>query len=359
MLVIFVSYCITTLKRPKIETISLEEIGIPRVTSPSEGIIYAYNGEDKIVGDQYIPSGDYSKVWVINLTTKKSEEITDKIKSPVLHGCIHGDTLVWSDWNDIYGYDLKTQEKFTISAEPNTIEQYPCIYGDIVVWTYAKGEGGAIIGPSSLRGYNLRTKERFDIPNSFGTTFDYLLSGEFVVWKGVKDDIMKKNTIYCYDLKNGRVFPVLSEEEIIPMSLWNDRLLYFNNATNSIYYYNLTTHSEKFIECSDKLIPPGRIAPLFIHIQGDNIIWLIHEVNNITVKDSLYLYNLTTSRKELVYEKEGPVLEKFEDYCFIDLIGFEEDILLWREVGYYYNPLPSGDFEAYLESSDLYCMQLP
>ena len=50
---------------------------------------------------------------------------------------IYGDIVVWVDERngneDIYGYNLSTQEEFPITTEPHG-QSSPAIYQDIVVW---------------------------------------------------------------------------------------------------------------------------------------------------------------------------------------------------------------------------------
>ena len=90
---------------------------------------------------------------------------------------------------------------------------------------------------------------------------------------------------------------------------------------------------------------------------GDYVVWCLHEADNTTVKDALYLYNLDTGKKEFIYEKEDQMLEKFKEYYFIRPWGFGEGTLVWSGWGYHYNE--SDPLSSSIESTDIYYVRLP
>ena len=90
---------------------------------------------------------------------------------------IYGDIVVWSDnrngnW-DIYGYNLKTKEVFQITSD-SSLQAYLAIYGDIVVCEH--------IGYADIWGYNLKTKDKFQItPIGVYGSYPAIYCGQ-VVW---------------------------------------------------------------------------------------------------------------------------------------------------------------------------------
>jgi len=80
---ILVSCYLMTPKRPKIETIPLEEIGLSKVTPLTENPLYSGYGDKLIAYIPWIQESDCGRVWVINITTRKYEEITEQDKSRI------------------------------------------------------------------------------------------------------------------------------------------------------------------------------------------------------------------------------------------------------------------------------------
>ncbi len=92
---------------------------------------------------------------------------------------IYGDIVVWRDYRnvngDIYGYNLKTKQEFQITTDP--AEQYDSvIYGDIVVWYDHRN------GNTDIYGYNLKTKQEFQITTDPADQYNPAIYGDIVVW---------------------------------------------------------------------------------------------------------------------------------------------------------------------------------
>ena len=105
-----------------------------------------------------------------------------------MYPAIYGDIVVWTkvDNNenkaDIWGYNLKTKERFQITESNDA--GVPAIYGDIVVWI-----GGIQFENTEnidIFGYNLKTKERFQITKS-GKAILPEIYCDRVVWLDYRD----------------------------------------------------------------------------------------------------------------------------------------------------------------------------
>lgn len=318
---ILFSLYMDVMRKPKIETISLESIGIDRSTKTL--FFMPCDGHKLAIVENYLAAERNSKVVIFNLTTKEHEEISDKIADVVFGAGIYGDLFVWSDGEDIEGYNMKTQEKFPISTKPDEREESPNVYRTVVVWESAHELKQAYFGTSWICGYDLKTGKKFKIADGVDRFCPILVGNSFVVWARKNGD----RDIYGYNLKNKEEFPTCVEKgNQTPIDLWEDRLLYADETTNSTYVYNLTTGEKKLIENDDEIL--GK------QIWEDYVALVGYEESGGIVHSSLYLYDMTTGEKRLIYEEEGAIPEGLKEISFITYLEMGDGVLVWMGGGY-------------------------
>lgn len=326
---ILLSLYMGVIRKPEIETISLESVGMDRTMRTS--IPYILCAGDKLIIIQANLVPQDSRVWLFNLTTKELEEITFKIGAEIAEApSAYGNLLVWSDGEDVYGYDIETQEKSLISVGFGEIEEWPYIYGDIVVWLSTRGESwDEVYGNTRIYGYDLGEGKVFEVTDDVDYSWGFsapIVGNNFVVWTR-KD---KDRDIYGYDIKKGEEFPISTDAgNQNPCDLWEDRLLYVDDATNSTYVYNLTTGEKKLIENDSEL--EG------MRIWEDYVALVKYEENGDIIHSALYLYDITTNEKNLIYEEEGPIPERLKTFSFITHLEMRDGVLVWMGGGRTHN----------------------
>jgi hypothetical protein len=331
---ILLSLYIDVVRTPKIETINLESIGMDRTMKNS--IPYVACAGDKLIIIQANLVPQDSRVWLFNLTTKKLKEITFKIGAEIAEApSAYGNLLVWSDGEDVYGYNTETQEKSLIVGFDNEKEEWPCVYGDTVIWLSTREKSrGEVYGNTRIYGCDLKTGLGFEVTEDVDYSWGFfvpLVGNNFVVYTRKNGD----RDIYGYDLKKrwkppipkGGEFPISTEVgDQGPFDLWEDRLLYVDEATNSTYIYNLTTGERKIIENDSEV--EG------IRIWEDYVALVRYEKNEDIIHSALYLYDITTDEKRLIYEEQGPIPEGLKTFSFISHVEMGDGVLVWMGGGY-------------------------
>jgi beta propeller repeat protein len=187
---------------------------------------------------------------------------------------ISGKIVVWNDSrngnDDIYGYNLETNQEFPVCILGGYLQQYcPAISGNIVVWIDGRE------GVKTIYGHNLTDPVGLDFQvcrAAGGDKFNPSIFGNTVVWQDPRNanngkgwDIYGHNIVYplgvdfpiCNSVGD-QTFPIISGDFIV----WQD----YRNGNWDIYGYNLTTQQE-FPICtlaSDQQLPK---------ISGNIVVW--------------------------------------------------------------------------------------
>ncbi|MBU7028435.1 MAG: hypothetical protein HXS48_15995, partial [Theionarchaea archaeon] len=180
---------------------------------------------------------------------------------------------------DIYGYDLVTKEEFQIT-EDTSDQLSPTIYGNTVVWEDYRN------GNYDIYGYDLVTKEEFQITEDTSNQKLPAIYEETIVWA---DNRNGNYDIYGYDLSAGKEFPIIvnSTDQIFP-AIYDDIVVWMDSANDqryNIYGYDLSTEEEFQIapESSDQWWPA---------IYDDIVVW----ADSRHGKSDIYCCNLQVMR---------------------------------------------------------------
>ena len=155
---------------------------------------------------------------------------------------IYGDIVVWVEIVDIpeggnapyiVGYNLKTKERFQITD--SGYAGYPAIYGDIVVW--ADFDSGEEESKPDIYGYNLKTKTEFQISDS-GKAFLPAIYGDIVVWfeadiEGEGEEF-KAADIFGYNLKAKERFQITKSGNAVLPAIYCDRVVWLDYRDGDI-----------------------------------------------------------------------------------------------------------------------------
>lgn len=173
---------------------------------------------------------------------------------------------------DIYGYNLSTKEEFQITTNPKN--QYcPEIYEDYVVWVDERND------PTDVYGYNLSTREEFQITANVLDQHRIAIYGDIVGYEGIGDYC----NVYFYNLSTEEEFCIPADpgsfcgpatycpgiyENII---VWKDE----RNDSGDIYGYNVLTSQEGAIRA-----PGLQAGP---EIYGDVVVWTDYRNDNYDI----------------------------------------------------------------------------
>jgi TolB protein len=217
---------------------------------------------------------------------------------------IYDVTIVWADnrngnW-DICGYNLSTKEKFQVTSDP-TDQQQPSIYGDFVVWTDNRN------GNEDIYGYNIQTHKEVQITTDPHDQRAPALNQNVVVWE---DNRNGNWDIFAYDLSTGEEMVITAEphDQDNP-AIFNTHIVWcdWRNDHKGMYGYNLVTNEEFCIIKESKII----VCPV---LYGDDVFWID--------SSSLYSYNFTTKKKSEI----PSFLSLKQD---LSVCG---DVLVWAEL---------------------------
>jgi beta propeller repeat protein len=118
---------------------------------------------------------------------------------------------------DIMGYNIKTQQYFTISAQPNN-EVVPRIDNNIVVWS--EFDNG-----NDVTAYDLTTDQIITITHDEATQESARISDNFIVWR---DDRNGAWDIYAHDLSTATEYRVTAESDstIRGLNIWGNLIVW-------------------------------------------------------------------------------------------------------------------------------------
>jgi hypothetical protein len=152
------------------------------------------------------PLTDSNKLEAYNLETESFSVVIDDPAYLVGSFDIYQNFVVWSqaytgtvDY-DVMGYDLISQQTFTISDKPGD-EIAVKIDDNQVIWEWNGG----------LYGYNLTSNEYMTITVEAHTRLDRELSGDWLVWR---DDRHGEWDIYAMNIRTGQEYRVTEETDL-------------------------------------------------------------------------------------------------------------------------------------------------
>lgn len=258
-----------------------------------------------------------SSIYGVNLQTKEKFRVVANTHTQVFPE-IYGDIIVWEDEErgneDIYGYNLSTQQEFQITTDRKRDQYGPVIYDDIVVWADTRNSDAWMdyYDPVTksftewpdyteyICGYNLSTQQQFQItPADLGVYLDLSIYGETIIWGASTGD--PRITIESYNLsesRKSRIFrdffylcpPDYARGEGIAIFedtvLWTD----YRNCNWDIYGYNLKTGKEFQITTDES-------NQLYPALYGDIAIWTDTRNGN----QDIYGFNLTSPVTPVIF----------------------------------------------------------
>jgi beta propeller repeat protein len=128
---------------------------------------------------------DMTGVWIHDTVTGQT---VHTVVNPVPSLDLSGHTLVWcSGSGDVYGLDLRTRTRFTISTAPGTQADVQ-IDGDLVAWWDGRAarESDSGAGREQVRGdvyaYDLSTGDEIPVSTNKAAQKDPRVSGDTIVW---------------------------------------------------------------------------------------------------------------------------------------------------------------------------------
>jgi beta propeller repeat protein len=144
--------------------------------------------------------------------------------------------VVWQDYrngnDDIYGYNLTTKEEFQITTDTRD-QTNPVIYGEYIIWEDSRN------GPSDIYGFNRSLSQEIRITTRSNNQSNPTIFKNIVVWEEEKNG---NYDFYRYNLVTKEEFPVDStpSQQRNP-AIYNDIIIWEDNRNqnNDIYGYNL------------------------------------------------------------------------------------------------------------------------
>lgn len=255
---------------------------------------------------------------------------------------IYGDKVVWTYWDKIHLYDLKTGNDTIITtpehyyaARPaiydnkivcclyivneNPVKErlyvydilnstgsliteklsycVPDIYGDRIVWAEERNY------KTDVYMYNISTQMKTQIITR-GSASNPSIYENKIVWKDYGDNgtIIDKNNnsigkldIYMYDLSTSKKTRITTSGLASNPTIYGDRIVWqdsrnsdFVRGIGDVYMYNLSTEKESRISYSGQSSLGSSPA-----IYGDRIVWQ----DSRNGKEDIYMYNLSTQKE--------------------------------------------------------------
>ncbi|KIL35390.1 hypothetical protein SD71_13835 [Cohnella kolymensis] len=209
---------------------------------------------------------------------------------------LDGNKLVWTDRdygdNDIFMYDLISNQKSTVSAQYGSNQSSPAIAGNHVVWMDDRnGDWDIYMEDLST---NQQTRLAYARYGSNPTDqSDPDIDGNRIVWL---DERNYYTQIYVYDLSTNqetritndtsiKKTPVISGDKI----LWKEYAWQSQIKADNLYVYDLSTNQKKQITNYSS----STSSSISYHtISGDRVIWENY--------GSIYMYDLKTNQQTLI-----------------------------------------------------------
>jgi beta propeller repeat protein len=179
-----------------------------------------YKSDPAIAGDWVVWYGydpnasDLDGFYAYNLATGITKRLANFEATPSWGPIINGNLLIWADVrngnDDIYGYNLVTDEEFPICTNSGG-QGVPLASGNYVVWTDTRSDPSAT-SPccysgegDDIYGYDLTAGEEFPICTKPGRQMPEAIFGNIVVWT---EGDQGYSVIYGYDLVNRRMLTI-------------------------------------------------------------------------------------------------------------------------------------------------------
>lgn len=341
-------YMHRTKERFVIKTLSLKEIGIDVNTATYLIYVCLREGRLFIILEEALSRGIQPQhfVYLYNFTTEQTTNLTSIFNGALGFPGPSGDILIWMEEPEIPTYDsppdrrlciynLTTNTNFVIYAgEGNRrplVGPYD-IFGDWMTWRSGESDDGVQWTNIKTHLYNLKTGKTIYLPEGF------------CIGIYENDAICDAGTfVYRYNLTTGKALKIIEEPafENFPPFLSGSRIIY--NANNTLYCYNLDTEKKEIIIDNYSYTPPV--------LEGDKLFWVDHEEDDNTVRDTLYLYNLTTKENTKICEETGEKPEGLSKFSFVTPLDAYDNMFVW--IGYGFDP-----DKRLLYWSDLYYVEL-
>ena len=247
---------------------------------------------------------------------------------------IYDDKVVWSYWDKIHLYDLKTGNDTIITMPEHYDAVHPIIYDNkIVCCLYNVNEnpvrgrlcvydilnstspliienvscasdlyGDRIVGTkmSHIYMYNISTGIQTQIPTN-GSASSPAIYDNKIVWVDdgsnriaidKHNNSISRPDVYMYDLSTRKETRISTSGRASIPTIYGDRIVWMDSrnsdfiGTGDVYMYNLSTEKESRISYS------GHSSPS-LAIYGDRIVWQDYRNG----KEDIYMYNLSTQKE--------------------------------------------------------------
>ncbi len=270
------------------------------------------NGETSIYGDKVVWSY-WDKIHLYDLKTGNDTIITMPEHYYVSHPAIYDNKIVYCLYNEnenpvrvrLYVYDILNSTSSLITE--NLSHCIPDIYGDRIVWAAERNY------KTDVYMYNISTHTQTQITTR-GSASNPSIYENKIVWVGYGDNgtIIDKNnnsisrdSICIYDLSTKKETMINTIGRAYAPVIYSDRIVWqgsrnsgFTGGRGDVYMYNLSTEKESRISYSGQSSSGSPPA-----IYGDRIVWQNHHNGNY-----IYMYNLST-KKETQITTSGSAME--------------------------------------------------
>lgn len=202
---------------------------------------------------------------------------------------IYGDKVVWSHWDKIHLYDLKTGNDTIITMHEHYYASHPAIYDNKIVCCIC-----------NLNENPVRDKLYvYDILNSTNSLIAENLShcvpdiySDRIVWA---EGHNYKTDIYMYNISTQVKTQITTSESASNPKIYNNKIVWEDSRVGKpgIYMYDLSTKKESRISTSGLASNPA--------IYGDRIIWQDSNNSGSTRRiGDVYMYDLSTQKESRV-----------------------------------------------------------
>ena len=260
------------------------------------------NGEPSIYGDKVVWSY-WDKIHLYDLKTGNDTIITMPEHYYAAHPAIYDNKIVCCLYNvnenpvraRTYVYDILNSTSSLITENVSCASD---IYGDRIVWTTERNY------KTDVYMYNLDTRKETQITTS-GSASSPAIYDNKIVWVGYGDNgtiIDKHNNsrgrldIYMYDLSTKKEIRITTSGLASNPSIYGDKIIWqdernldvLTGGIGDVYMYNLSTEKESRISYSGRSSLGSSPA-----IYGDRIVWQ----DRRNGKEDIYMYNLSSQKE--------------------------------------------------------------